>query len=78
MNSEASVIKSLLESYQIPCYYTAELPHRLYPLSGEGLAEIRIYVAAPVAERARQVLEAHRRHTRLRLVEPDEQEEAGS
>jgi len=72
-NSEASVIKSLLEGYSIPCHTTSELPHRIYPVSAEGLAEIRIYVPASLAVEARRVLEEHRRHhASLRLVERDE------
>ncbi len=70
--SEAVVIKSLLESYNIGCHYTAELPHRIYPLSGEGLTEIKIYVPATMAEEARKILsEYRRRDAPLRLVEND-------
>jgi hypothetical protein len=75
MNSEASVIKSLLESYDIPCHYMAELPHRIYPLSGNGVAEIRIYVPAFLAENARRVLADHRRSdASLRLVEVEDEQ----
>ncbi len=71
-DSEASVIKSLLESYGIPCHYSSVLPHRIYPVSAEGLGEIRIYVPAAFAREAVQVLEAHTRHSAdLRLVEND-------
>lgn len=74
-DSEASVIKSLLESYNIPCHYASELPHRIYPASGEALGEIRIFVPAPFAQEARQILEEHRRHQApLRLVDDDEPE----
>ncbi len=73
MNTEASVIKSLLDSYSIPCDFTSDLPSQIYPLSGEGLTEIRIYVPAPLAEAARKVLAEHRRRdATLRLVEADE------
>jgi hypothetical protein len=68
--SEASVIKSLLESYSIPCHYLSELPHRIYPLSANGLTEIRIYVPAPLADEALRILSEHRRRdVTLRLVE---------
>ena len=70
--SEAVVIKSLLESYNIGCHYMSELPHRIYPLSGEGLAEIRIYVPAAMADEARRILaEYRRREAPLRLVDDD-------
>jgi hypothetical protein len=76
MNSEASVIKSLLESYDIPCHYMAELPHRIYPLSAKGVAEIRIFVPAFLAEAARRVLEDHRRSdASLRLVEEEKEQD---
>jgi len=69
-DSEASVIKSLLESYQIPCHYSSELPNRLYPVSTEGLGQIRIFVPASLAGEARRILEEHRRSKApLRLVE---------
>ena len=69
-DSEASVIKSLLESYDIPCHYCSEIPTRLYPLSTEGLGQIQIFVPASLAQEARRILEEHRRHQApLRLVE---------
>ena len=68
--SEASIIKSLLESYAIPCHYMSELPYRLYPVSAEGLGRIRIFVPASLAEEARQILDEHRRNqANLHLVE---------
>ncbi len=76
-DSEASVIKSLLLSYNIPCHYSSEMPHRIYPVSVEGLAEIKIFVPAVLAPAALQVLDAHRRHAHnahLRLVESDDLE----
>jgi hypothetical protein len=68
--SEASIIKSLLESYSIPCHYSPELPHRLYKVSSEDLGQIKIFVPASVADEARQILEDHRRNqANLHLVE---------
>lgn len=69
-DSEASVIKSLLESYNIPCHYSSELPGRLYPVSTEGLGQIRIFVPAALAQEATAILNDHRRSkAHLRLVE---------
>jgi hypothetical protein len=69
-DSEAAVIKSLLEGYSIPCHYSSELPHRIYPVSVDTLAQIRIYVPAALEEEARQILEEHRRRQApLRLVD---------
>jgi hypothetical protein len=68
--SEASVIKSLLESYRIPCHYASELPNRLYPYTDDGLGQIRIYVPAPLAKDASAILDEHRRNqVNLRLVD---------
>ena len=61
VDSEASVIKSLLESYDIPCHYSSELPARLYPVSREGEGGIKIYVPASMAQEARRILDEHRR-----------------
>jgi len=69
-DSEASVIKSLLDSYNIPCHYSSEFPNRLYPLSADNLGQIRIYVPAAFAEEAKNILEVHRRsQAKLRLVD---------
>lgn len=57
--SEASVIKSLLEAYGIPSHYTSELPTRIYPTSAEGLSQIRIFVPAALAADARKLLDGH-------------------
>ena len=69
MTTEASVIKSLLEGYNIPCHYSSELPQQVNPLSMGTLTEIRIYVPAALAQEARRILEEHRRNRHLHLVE---------
>ena len=69
-DSEATVIKSLLESYNIPCHYSSGLPNRLYPLPEQDSARIRIFVPVAFEKDARRVLEEHRRHqTLLRSVD---------
>ena len=69
-DGEASVIKSLLESYGIPCHYSPELPNRLYPVPAADLGQIRIYVPASLAQDARRILAEHRRDAvKLRLVD---------
>jgi hypothetical protein len=59
--SEASVIKSLLGSYSIPCYYSSELPSRFYSVPAEGKGQIKLLVPASLAQEARRILEEHRR-----------------
>jgi hypothetical protein len=72
-DSEAAVIKSLLESYSIPCHYSSELlPHRIYPVSVDDMAQIRIYVPAALEKEARRLLDEHRRENgSLRLVDDE-------
>jgi len=68
-STEASVIKSLLEGYDIPCHSSSELLQLINPASIKGLTEIRIYVPAVLAQEARRVLKEHRRRCHLHLVE---------
>lgn len=69
--SEASVIKSLLESYSIPCHYSSGLTNRLYPGPEDpDPGRIRIFVAAAFEKEARDILEEHRhQQVPLRLVD---------
>jgi hypothetical protein len=68
--SEASVIKSLLGSYNIPCHYSSELPNRFYSAPDECLGRIKLYVPASLEEDARNILEEHKRHiTPIHLVD---------
>ncbi len=69
MTTEASVIKSLLEGYNIPCHFSSELPRQLYPVSAQTGTAIRIYVPAILADEARRILTEHRRQRHLYLVE---------
>ena len=60
--SEASVIKSLLEAYDIPVHYDSKIPTRIYPLSAEGVGQIRIFVPAELENDARELLRHHSQH----------------
>lgn len=53
---EATVIKSLLDAYEIPSHYTPELPVRIYPAFTEDVPRIRIFVPASRAGEAREIL----------------------
>jgi len=59
-DSEASLVRSLLESYGIPVTVSSDLTHSLYPLTVDGLGEVRILVPEEYAEDATRILEAHR------------------
>ena len=54
---EASVVKSLLEAYDIPSHYTSELPTRVYPIAAKDTPRIRIFVPAALAQEARELLD---------------------
>jgi hypothetical protein len=69
MTTEASVITSLLEGYNIPCRSSSEFVQRLWPACIFGSAAIRIYVPASLAKEAQRILMEHRRRRHLHLVE---------
>jgi hypothetical protein len=53
---EANIIKSLLEAAGITCVLVTQVPHSVYPISVNGLGEIKIKVLDSDLEAARQVL----------------------
>jgi ribonuclease III len=57
---EASVVRGLLDSRGIRSLASSDLPHSIFPLSIDGLGEIRVSVHADQAEEARQLIESHR------------------
>jgi hypothetical protein len=54
---EAKVAKALLESSGIPCWLSSDVPPSVYPMTVDGLAETRLYVAEDRAAEARALLE---------------------
>ncbi|PYQ11921.1 MAG: hypothetical protein DMH00_07165 [Acidobacteria bacterium] len=59
-DNEAELVRGLLESYGIPCQVSSQITHTLYPLTVDGLGEIRLSVPTEAVEEARQILEEHR------------------
>jgi ribonuclease III len=57
---EASIVRSLLESHGIPSIVSSDVPHSIFPLTVDGLGEVRISVRADAAEDAERVIESHR------------------
>lgn len=55
---EAQVIKSYLESNDIPVLLMGDAASKIYGLAVGGLAEVRVYVPAPLASKATELLEA--------------------
>jgi hypothetical protein len=60
-DSEAELLRGLLESYGIPCQIISDIPHAVIPLSVDGLGEIRLFVPREAAEEAERIIEDHRR-----------------
>jgi hypothetical protein len=71
-DSEANLIAGMLRTSGIPCNTVSQVPHSVYPLTTDGLGEVRIIVAAEHAE------EAQRRIARWRSEELQEGEDVGS
>lgn len=61
-DGEAALISHLLAAYGIPCQVVSDIPHAVFPVSVDGLGEIRILVPESRLEDARAVLADHRRH----------------
>ena len=57
---EARVVSSLLEAHGIMTVVSSDLPQSIFPLSGDGLAEIRLAVHHTEAEEAGRIIESHR------------------
>lgn len=60
-DSEAELVRTLLESYGIPCSISSDIPHSVYPLTVDGLGEIRISVPEEALEEAKTILEEHQK-----------------
>jgi hypothetical protein len=60
-DGEAELVRHLLDSYGIPCQVVSDVPHSLFPLSVDGLGEVRLVVPAARLEEAKAILAEHRR-----------------
>lgn len=66
-DGEAAIIRQLLVCYGIPCQVVSDVSHSLFPLSIDGLGEIRILVPPSWLREAQTLLADHRRQG-LRVV----------
>jgi Ribonuclease-III-like/Putative prokaryotic signal transducing protein len=57
---EARVVRSLLEAHGIMSVVSSDVPHSIFPLSVDGLGEVRLSVHPDEADEARRVIESHR------------------
>ncbi len=57
---EASIVRGLLETHGIRSLASSDVPHSIFPLTIDGLGEVRIAVHEGDADDARRVIESHR------------------
>jgi ribonuclease-3 len=57
---EASIVRGLLEAHGVMSIVASAVPHSVFPLTVNGLGEVRISVRADEAEEARRIIESHR------------------
>ena len=53
---EAQVIKSLLESYEVPCFFKSNAAPSVHTFTMDGMAEVDVMVLASMAEKARDLI----------------------
>jgi ribonuclease-3 len=57
---EASIVRALLEANGVMSMVTSTVPHSVFPLTVNGLGEVRISVRADEADEARRIIDDHR------------------
>jgi ribonuclease-3 len=57
---EARIVGALLEAHGLVSVITSDGPQAIFPLSVDGLTEVRIAVRADDADEARRIIDAHR------------------
>jgi ribonuclease-3 len=57
---EASIVRGLLEAHGVMSIVSSAVPHSVFPLTVNGLGEVRISVRADEAEDAKRIIESHR------------------
>ena len=53
---EAQVIKSLLESYNIPCFLKSNAAPSVHMFTIDGMAEVKVLVMDSMADKARELI----------------------
>ena len=57
---EARVVRSLLEAHGVMSVVSSDVPHSIFPLSVDGLGEVRLSVRRDEAEDAKRIIDSHR------------------
>ncbi len=65
---EASVVMALLDSQGIPSFRATGNTQAIWPMTVNALGDIRVAVAAEVADEARRIIESHRTETGSKVV----------
>jgi ribonuclease III len=68
---EASIVRGLLEAHGIYAALSSDIPHSVFPLTIDGLGEVRISVPADHADEAREIIRQQAR-TGMATVDPPE------
>jgi len=76
-DAEAGVVRALLESYGIPCNLSSDITHIAYPLTVDGLGEVRVSVPASLAKRRGGSSWQHERAAASRSSETGGEDAAG-
>jgi len=61
---EAQIVRGLLESHGVMSVVSSDVPHSIFPLSVDGLSEVRISVHPTEAQEAQRIIEGHRTELR--------------
>jgi len=61
---EAQIVRGLLEAHGVMSVLSSDVPHSIFPLSVDGLNEVRIGVHPSEAEDAQRIIESHRTELR--------------
>jgi len=76
-DSEAALVRQILENEGIPTQVVSDVPHTVLPIAVDGLGEVRILVPAERLDEARALLAEHRREGRETIDVGGEAEDDG-
>lgn len=65
---EASVVRGLLDTHGIRALLSSDVPHSIFPLTVDGLGEVRLSVRSDEADAARQLIADYREEVSARVV----------
>jgi ribonuclease-3 len=57
---EARIVRGLLEANGVPSVVTSDMPQNIFPMTANGLGEVRLSVRVADADEARRIIDGHR------------------